>query len=243
MPARRDELAFTLIELLVVIGIIVLMMVLLVPAFTTMKGAGEVSVTAHAIRDALRQARMYAVANSTFVWVGFFEESVNSTGTAGTGRVVMSIVASKDGSRVYSETVNDPPALDQASLVQVGKLLKFENIHLERLSDAAVPRTDVPPDSYHVGHDAFAKRIQFDQTEINNRTTFQYPITGTAEYTFTKVIEFDPRGVSSKIVDSPVRVIEIGLRPTRGPSIDTNTVNVAAIQIAGISGQAQVLRR
>lgn len=225
------------------IGIIVLLMVLAVPAFTNLKATGDITATAHAVRDALAQARMYAVSHNTYVWVGFFEETPNSTATAGTGRVVVSMVASRNGSRVYSETTNDPAALDPASLAQIGRLLKFENTHLERLGDSAVPRADIPPDRYHVGHDAFAKRIQSNLTEINNRTTFQYPVAGTPQYTFTKIIEFDPRGVSAKIVDTPVRIIEVGLRPTRGSSVDTNALNVAAVQIAGISGQAKVYRR
>src|SRR5437762_3172400 len=95
---------FTLIELLIVIVIIAVLLVLIAPAFTTIKGGTDVTGAAYTIKGVLETARTYAKANNTYVWVGFYEEDVSSgtPGTAGTGRVVMSIVASKDGTKVYS---------------------------------------------------------------------------------------------------------------------------------------------
>src|SRR5467141_3793158 len=89
---------FTLLELLVVIAIIAILMVLVAPAFTNIKAGSDVTSAAYTIKGVLDQARTYAMANNTYTWVGFFEEKVDSTtpGTAGTGRIVMSIVASKD---------------------------------------------------------------------------------------------------------------------------------------------------
>src|ERR1700686_958237 len=82
-PKARSS--FTLIELMVVIGIIVLFSVLLVPAFTSLKGSGDITNTAYAITGVLEQARNYALANNTYVWVGFYEEdSASSTPTAAT---------------------------------------------------------------------------------------------------------------------------------------------------------------
>src|SRR3989440_3991706 len=94
---------FTLIELLVVMGIIALLMVLVAPAFTTIKSGTDVTSAAYTIKGVLDNARTYAKANNTYAWAGFYEEDVSSTtpGTAGVGRLVMSIVASKDGTTVY----------------------------------------------------------------------------------------------------------------------------------------------
>src|SRR5213596_34315 len=90
------EGGFTLLELLIVVGIIAVLLVLIAPAFTYIKGV-------------LDTARTYAKANNTYTWVGFFEEdaSLSSTNpaTAGNGRVVISIVASKDGRNVYGSVV------------------------------------------------------------------------------------------------------------------------------------------
>src|SRR6266481_7612811 len=74
--------AFTLIEMVVVMGIIAILMVLLAPAFTSIKTAGDVTGAAYTIKGVLDQARTYAKANSTYTWVGFYEE--NTTATAPT---------------------------------------------------------------------------------------------------------------------------------------------------------------
>ena len=100
-PTRSVIAAFTLLELLIVVGIIGLLLVLIAPAFTTIKGGTDVTSAAYTIKGALDTARTYAKANNTYTWVGFFEEdaSLSSTNpaTAGTGRIVISTVASKDG--------------------------------------------------------------------------------------------------------------------------------------------------
>src|SRR6476661_5473971 len=97
---------FTLVELLVVIGIVGLLLVLITPAFTTIKSGNDVTSAAYTIKGALDTARTYAKANNTYAWVGFFEEDASNTSTnpatSGTGRIVISIVASKDGTEVYT---------------------------------------------------------------------------------------------------------------------------------------------
>src|SRR6266480_1574426 len=102
---RRLTSGFTLIELLVVIGVIILLTVLLTPAFTNLKSAGDVTSAAYTIKGVLEQARTYAMANNTYTWVGFYEEDVSQSpsnpATPGTGRLIMSIVASKDGTNIY----------------------------------------------------------------------------------------------------------------------------------------------
>src|SRR6184192_2256299 len=130
---------FTLLELLIVIGIIALLLVLLAPAFTTIKSGTDVTSAAYTIKGVLDTARTYAKANNTYTWVGFFEEDVSqpstNPATAGTGRIVMSVVASKDGTSIY-----DPTNLAQqdltTGLLQVGKLTKIDNVHLCTHTDA-----------------------------------------------------------------------------------------------------------
>jgi prepilin-type N-terminal cleavage/methylation domain-containing protein len=231
---QRERKAFTLLELLIVVAIISILLVLVVPAFTTIKSADDVTKAAYDISGTLEQARTFAIGNDTYVFVGFFEE--------GPGQVLLSVVASKNGTRVYSDTVNDPPPLNAAFLTQISKLIKLGNIHLDRLTDSAITRADVPPDQYHVGHADFAKRLQYDGSMISNNTTFSYPLTGTAQYTFTKIIQFNPQGDATKIVDTPARSIEIGLRPAHGTAIDNNSRNLVAVQVEGITGQSKMYR-
>src|SRR6266566_8784964 len=97
---RRLTSGFTLIELLVVIGIIILLTALLTPAFTTLKGAGDVTSAAYTIKGVLEQARTYAMANNTYTWVGF-AGSVG-TGATVTGQVSIAVIASNDGKQLGS---------------------------------------------------------------------------------------------------------------------------------------------
>src|SRR5437667_12683026 len=69
---------FTLIELLVVMGIIAILMVLVAPAFTTIKSGTDATSAAYAIKGVLDTARTYAKANNTYAWLGFYEENVSN---------------------------------------------------------------------------------------------------------------------------------------------------------------------
>src|SRR5882757_4455054 len=94
----RSVRGFTLIELLVVVGIIGLLLVLIAPAFITIKGGTDVTSAAYTIKGVLDTARTYAKANNTYAWVGF----AGSIGAMTTGEVQMAIVASKDGTNLWS---------------------------------------------------------------------------------------------------------------------------------------------
>src|SRR6202011_3709400 len=135
---QRERIrAFTLLELLVVIAIVAILFVLVVPAFTNIKGGNDITNAAYTISGVLEQARAYARGNNTYVWVGFYEEDVShsstSPATAGVGRVVISVVASKDGTIVYNP--NSLATIDPTRLAQLGKVTKIENIHLATFTD------------------------------------------------------------------------------------------------------------
>ena len=92
-------------ELMVVIGIIVILAALIAPAFTNLKSASDITDGAYTIKGVLEQARIYAMANNTYTWIGFFEEDASklstTPATAGNGRLVLSAVASTDGTNIY----------------------------------------------------------------------------------------------------------------------------------------------
>jgi len=57
--------------------------------------------------------------------------SATPTAIRGIGRLVISIVASKDGTTVYNpNSTSNPDPIDPTRLTQVAKLAKIENIHL-----------------------------------------------------------------------------------------------------------------
>jgi prepilin-type N-terminal cleavage/methylation domain-containing protein len=264
-PRLRGEGGFTFVELLVVTAIIGVLMVLVTPAFTSLKGAGDVTNAADRIRDALEQARNYAMANNTYVWVGFYEEdgsvpSATPIATPGTGRLVTSIAASKDGTTIYNpHSRSNPDPIDPTRLMQVGKLLKIENVHLSLFAvgsgrgDTFDTRPTLQFDPVGVGYnDSRFGEINLPEGNQSAPTTnsqfpFQYPVGGTAsaaQYTFRKTLQFNPRGECS--INSTYkmrRVVEIGLQPAHGNITDTTTRNVVAIQFSGVGGDIKIYRR
>src|ERR1700722_3117876 len=78
----RKGAAFTLIEMLVVMSIVVLLTALLVPAFNGIGGSTSFTGTGYNIGSLLGQARAYAMANNTYVYVGFQEVDVGQSSGA-----------------------------------------------------------------------------------------------------------------------------------------------------------------
>jgi prepilin-type N-terminal cleavage/methylation domain-containing protein len=247
----RRELAsaFTLLELMVVVGIIAVLLVLVTPAFTYIKGATDVTSAAYTVKGVLDTARTYAKANNTFVWVGFKEVDA-SVGTsitpqaAGTGRVAIAMVASKDGTRGYditNPTLPNPAWTNYnngANLVAVGKLQYLNNIHLAGALTMVgnMARPNVSND-YLIGNAPASV------------TPFDWPL-GSAlnggQYSFQKVISFDPQGVAriqySTNNDTISTYTEIGLQQAHGAVVDTNSLNVVAIQLSGVGGSVAIYR-
>jgi len=256
-----------LIELLVVIAIIVILSVLVVPAFTNLNSAGDVTSAAHTIKGVLEQARTYAMANNTYSWVGFFEEDVtNSTpAVAGNGRLIMSIVASKDGTNVYGSNTG---TIDPTKLIQINKLIKINNVHLplfavgsgtgDTFDTRPVLRFD-PTGGYNYSRFGELNASTPNTAPYTTPYNFQYPVGNpapTAQYTFKKILQFNPRGDSRVNGDSydVRRVVEIGLLQTHGSTLPTpvsgagtSTVtysgNVVALQLSGFGGNIRVYRR
>jgi prepilin-type N-terminal cleavage/methylation domain-containing protein len=269
-PPDRKPRAFTLLELAVVIGILAVLTALLVPSFTNLKGANDFTNAAYTIKGLLEQTRTYARVNNTYAWVGFFEENgafaSTNPPTAGSGRLVLSCVASVDGTAVYGSTAG---AIDPTRLIQLTRLVKIDNLHLPLLAIGAGTG------------DSFEGRpaLQFEPTAgynyarfgelnaaspntapyTNSQYPFQYPVGNPApapQYTFLKTLQFGPRG-ESRINGNNYdvrRVVEIGLLQTRGgvvpaPSSGAGTStasydgNVIAIQISGFGSIVKLYRR
>jgi len=246
---------FTLVELLIVIGIIAVLLVLIAPAFTTIKSGTDVTSAAYTIKGVLDTARTYAKANNTYTWVGFFEEDVSQPSAnppvAGTGRIVISTVASKDGSELYTPPLSGPAVdLDDGGtkLLQVGKLIKLDNMHLRTFpngigtGDTFPTRPAIPggsPDNAKIGDTSPDPSLRY----------FHYPATGTeaaAQYKFRKMIQFSLRGECRPQNDNyEMRaVIEVGFQPVHGtviPALDDS--KDCAVQLTGFSGNTKIYQR
>lgn len=234
---------FTLLELLVVMAIMGVMIAVLAPAFTSIKGGSDLTNAAYDIAGTLEQARAYAMANNTFVWVGIVEEDVTADAskpqTAGIGRVAMAVVASKDGTRGYDVTSINiiSPAISGSNLVSLNKVQHFENAHL-------VTPTDATPISSTGGMARPLADYILGSSSSNSVTPFSSSI-GAGQYSFTQVINYDPQGVAriqqAANTDSIPKYIEIGLRQAHG-NVVSNDPNAAAIQINGMTGATRIYR-
>ena len=273
ISSPEEEKAFSLIELLVVIAIIVLVTAFIVPAFTSIKGSGDVTSAAYTIKGLLDQARTYAMSNNTYTWVGFYEEDASqgstNPATQGNGRVVISIVASRDGTTVYNpNSTTNPDPLDLTRLIQVGKLVKVENVHLAIFNDGlntgetfdTRPAADTSFDQACLCTNTRSSRfgdinltVPQSAPSTNTQFPFHYPLSAAfpGQYRFNKTLQFNPRGESSiNSTYSVLRILEVGLIPTRGATVPTPTPspgmyggNIVAIQLTGYSGNVRVYRR
>ena len=243
--------AFTLVELLVVIAVISVLLALIAPAFTQVNTGRQMTLAAYNIEGALDNARAYAKANNTYTWVGFFEEDGSqgsaNPAVAGKGRIVISTVASKDGTAMYPTNGEQTP-LTGSNLTQIGNLLKIDNTDFlsdREQGDAPTPAPAVGT-GYQVGNDGFNSHVSAtDGNSATNQVTFNYPVTaanGAARYKFVKVIQFGPLGDATKIVEPPVPLMEVGLRPAHGATPDANSKNDVAVQVTGIGGAVQIYR-
>jgi type II secretory pathway pseudopilin PulG len=238
--ARRSTRAFTLVELLTVVGIMVLMAGLLMPAFTNLQGASNITKAAYDVAGALQNARAYAIASNTYVWVGFFEEiqSAPGSGTAGTGRVILSTIASSDGT---SGPIGGAPTAPSASLFLVNKLLKVDNTHVAAFTGAAGSVMASGTGTSTGGGNTFDTRpLASAQIVLSGSTQFQV-----GSYQFKQMLQFNPRGevTLSGSGNQLLPVVEVGLQPTHGTAPDVNNRNVAAIQITGVAGNVTIYRR
>lgn len=246
---------FTLIELMVVVGVISLLMVLLVPAFTNLKRSNDITNAAYTITGALEQARNYAIANNTYIWVGFYEEDASAAAPTdapppypGRGRLLIATVASTDGTKIFANS--DPSApLPATRIKQVGKLIKIDGVHVTDIGapPSPIPIPTPPPNSIagrpDIPYTEGAPFSHFNRVSSDSSDTARF-IFSVQNYTFYKEVRFTPRGEANINGTYTIKhAAEIGLRPTHGNVVDAASPNVVAIQFSGISGNFQIYRQ
>jgi prepilin-type N-terminal cleavage/methylation domain-containing protein len=245
----RQRSGFTLIEILVAIAIIAVMAVLAFPAFMSISGAGSVTSASYTISGAIQAARSYAMAHDTYTWLGFFEEdgtrSSANPAQPGVGRIVISMVASNDGTMIYSSAATATVYIDTdpTRLTQISKLTRIPNAHLESYPAGLGTGTTFatrPPASPN-------GRVGVTPIPSGALPYFNYPLGGVAkaQYTFTNVLQFSPRGevIVSSMAGVMTPLIEVGLQPVNGDVVNVNNQNLVALQVAGISGNVILYRQ
>lgn len=247
--------AFTLIELLVVVMIMVAMYALVVPAITGLKGASDLTSAAYQIKGALELGRTYAVSNNTYTWVGFFEQDISNTTTtpaaSGTGQLVISIVASNDGTSIYNKTQASTAGTTQnipsSRLMQVNKLLKLGNVHVFNATAMTIGArpASIISNNYLVGLSPASSSPLF---------SFPYPLVSGSVYTFGSsqpakamngIVQFDPQGEAISEcgpMTGPAPSYEIAIEATHGTVLASSS-NIIALDISGLTGEVTMYRR
>lgn len=258
----RQNKAFTLVELLVVMGLIVLLASLVLPAFSGLNRAGGATKAYYDIAGLSENARTYAVANNTYVFVGFAEADVSTSPSAAqnftagkVGRIFAAAVASRDGTRGYDyfdATIasNWKAGYNNgARLVPISKLVTYDNLHLS----GTLPMAATGP---------MAERPYFNFSQVGtaiSQTPFNWPIgkpldpattKPAGSVYFDKVLTFDPDGVAriqTGTGNGISQYVELCLQQTRGavdPGMpaDSAVGNHAAISINGLTGAVRVFR-
>jgi Tfp pilus assembly protein FimT len=243
LPKQRERAsAFTLIELLVVVGIIALLLVLMAPAFTYIRGGTDVTSAAYTIKGALDSARTYAKANNTYTWIGF-AGSIGSNTTNVTGNVAISVVVSKDGTDLRTSDTTFSGDIT-SSVIPIGKVIRLDNAHI---GDTGTPHPDGTDFESRAGVDP-AYNIGAAGTQYDS--AYYFSEQGTQ---FNRWIRFSPRG-EAVVRGGATQVnpyAEVGLLPTHGTTLavtydqgtDTYSGNLVAITVSGFGGAVRIYRR
>ena len=251
---------FTLVELLAVIAIIAIMALVLVPSISGLQSAGGFTKAIGDISMTLTQARLYAMAHNTYVFVGLTETQVQvppgTTQIAATpsqgGRVWIDVVASQDGTPAYPSTVTTwnlipagYPGAGQPDLIPIQKIEYFDNVHIAELENSGTisgsMNRPIVANANQVGDATF-------DASLNPGMQLTVPLaSANPRVTFNKIIQFDPQGVPSVLGVGIVPAIEIGLQPTHGvnippPPTSATLGNQAALQLDGTTGTVTVYR-
>lgn len=246
----------SLVELLVVIALIGVMTTLLVPSLSRMAGSGPAKAY-YDIAGVIENARTHAIANNTYVFVGFAETDVNTPATEpqkpGIGRVYAAAVASKDGTRNF-DWASSQVASEWSSnykngdgLTPVVKLAYWDNVHMT----AILPRATTGP---------FAERPFNNYKQIGDtisNTPFTWPLgkslgptSAAGSMYFDRVVMFDPDGIARMQASTGNRIeqyVELCLQLSRGAEdpgmpTDSSAGNHAAISINGLTGAVRIFR-
>lgn len=143
---------------------------------------------------------------------------------------------------MYTAPLSSVLALTPSNLIQVGKLAKIDNMHLLHLQ--SYPPTTPTSDTFGTRPAVSSTAAQLgDDTPPSPVLRFQYPLGGTPQYTFSKMVQFSPRGEA--VIDNSnytyTPVSEIGFQPTHGSALSTS--NVGAIQLTGVGGNVKIYRQ
>jgi prepilin-type N-terminal cleavage/methylation domain-containing protein len=223
--SHSQKKGFTLVELLTVISIMAVMAAISIPSVFSLTSSGKMNQTTSELGGILEQARQYAAAQNTYVWVTFNTQTTNNIDL-----LTVAVVASTDGTdpTITSSTATVP----STGLNLISKIRTFQQVQLKTAGTFPANQVASLPTTPVTGA----------PNALSGSDTFNVQIPGnTTTSAFTQSIEFTPSG-EARNTSSPIDIIEFGLEPAVNSSIP-NPLNVAVVRVNGITGQAIVYRR
>ncbi len=200
---RPRKLGFSLLELILVISVMSLMVAFSGPLISSVVLEQGMNKSVYDLRSVLQQAKSYAMAQDTYVWVGLFETDEN-----GYPSVVVSVVGGKSGS-VNDLTANNVQPLLKLATLRGIQLNKSDYLDLPGVQ--ATDNVDIMNSEY-----AFSQSIPGKGTPLSS----------------AGVVVFDPRGGATVKNAQMTRYIGIGLKSGKGNG-DNNKVAIQVSGLNG----------
>ncbi|MGB8356025.1 MAG: prepilin-type N-terminal cleavage/methylation domain-containing protein [Chthoniobacteraceae bacterium] len=217
--------AFTLLELLVVISIMALVIAFSRLALQGVSSSGKFNASLSDVSGILEQARAYAIAQNTYVWVVFYEYTPPNGSPL---EVYAGAFGSNDGTDIFNWA--GTPAVPQPGLTSVTRLYHFRGLHLQTttLPNAPTGTLNTPATAAPI----FQIKAQSDSGQIS------LPTSPGAVYW---VIQFTPAGAARNAAN-PIDSIWLGLQPSFSPTA-FDTHNVASLKVNGFTGLTTIYRQ
>jgi len=212
-----------MLELLTVMAVITMMITLVAPAVSSLTKGGTTNSTLAELAGTLSQARQYAVAQNTYVWVALTPNLDDPADPS------VSVVALASKSGQDPAPWSNYGAAPNAEITLLAKPRTFRQCRLEEAGAFDSSRISGLPPSPSVSQ---ANSLSKDSAK------FQVSSSGSPRE-YARVVQFRPDG-QARTASGPIDVVEFGVRPMRGTTPDEN--NIAVLRINGLTGQTTVYR-
>jgi Tfp pilus assembly protein FimT len=229
--------AFTLVELMIVISIMMLLMSFAAPTMSGILKGKKTDQALSAVSAVLENARMEAMVQNTYIWVGFLNKKSSGTPAPPSGQdeVWMMSFRGKTGEKRPS---ND------GQIIPASSLRRLEGISI--LDLASLPELVSNKVNKQSNDTAmFGDFIKAPPSPISIRWA---GTTETGQLEFNQLILFTPRGEAllengdKDKLPSPVPYVSLGLGKTIDGSVIKADKDMAAILVGGFSGRVSVVR-